>query len=46
VNKDEGITAPPLVIYADLMETADERNLETAQMIYDRYLVDIAKRAS
>ncbi len=41
-----GDAAPPLVIYADLMQTADQRNLETAQMIYERYLADIAERDS
>lgn len=39
-------TAPPLVVYADLVATADGRNLETAQIIYERYLSDIAKTAS
>lgn len=29
---------PPLLIYADLMATADERNIETARMIYDKFL--------
>lgn len=29
---------PPLLVYADLVMTADDRNLETAEMIYDRYL--------
>lgn len=38
--------APPLVVYADLMATADRRNLETAQMIYERYLADFAETAS
>ncbi|MCY7344816.1 MAG: hypothetical protein LH614_01240 [Pyrinomonadaceae bacterium] len=33
-----GNVAPPLVVYADLLATADERNLETAQIIYDEYL--------
>lgn len=39
-------TAPPLVVYADLVATADGRNLETAQLIYERYLIDIAEAAS
>ena len=30
--------APPLLIYADLMATGDDRNIETAGIIYDRYL--------
>lgn len=41
-----GDVAPPLVVYADLMETADRRSLETAQLIYDRYLADITKTDS
>jgi hypothetical protein len=28
----------PLLVYADLMATTDDRNVETAKMIYDRYL--------
>lgn len=30
--------APPLLIYADLVATADPRNLETAEMIRERFL--------
>jgi hypothetical protein len=30
--------APPLLVYADLMATANDRNIETAKMIYDDYL--------
>lgn len=41
-----GDVAPPLVIYADLMLTADRRNLETAQLIYERYLTEIAETNS
>ena len=29
---------PPLLIYADLMATADDRNVETAKLIYNKYL--------
>lgn len=29
---------PPLLIYADLMATADDRNVETAKMIYEKFL--------
>ena len=35
---DQGI-APPLLVYADLMATGDDRNIETAGIIYDKYLV-------
>jgi hypothetical protein len=31
--------APVLLVYADLVATGDERNLETAQLLYDRHLV-------
>jgi hypothetical protein len=31
---------PPLLVYADLITTADARNLETAKMIRERYLND------
>ncbi|MBS1633282.1 MAG: hypothetical protein JST10_11995, partial [Bacteroidetes bacterium] len=31
-------TVPPLLIYADLMNTNDRRCIETAQKIYDRFL--------
>jgi hypothetical protein len=30
--------APPPLIYADLIETGDARCVETAHMIYERYL--------
>lgn len=29
---------PPLLVYADLMATEDGRNLETARLIYDKFL--------
>jgi hypothetical protein len=31
-------TAPPLLVYADLVSTADDRNLETAEIIYEHYI--------
>jgi hypothetical protein len=34
---DLGIV-PPLLVYADLMATGDDRNIETAGIIYDHYL--------
>lgn len=34
----DSIHAPPLVIYADLLATADVRKAETAEVIYERYL--------
>jgi len=27
---------PPILIYADLLATADARNIETAKIIYDK----------
>jgi len=35
---DRGI-APPLLVYTDLTATGDDRNIETAWIIYDKYLV-------
>ena len=31
-------TVPPVLVYADLLATGDGRCIETAQMVYDRYL--------
>jgi hypothetical protein len=31
--------APPLLVYADLMMTGDTRNLETAKILYEQYLL-------
>jgi hypothetical protein len=33
-----GDTVPPLLVYADLLATADARNIEAAQAVYDRFL--------
>lgn len=38
-------TVPPLLAYADLMATTNSRNLETARMIYDRYLANAENQA-
>jgi hypothetical protein len=35
--------APPLLVYADLMATAEERNLEAAQRIYERLLKPLVR---
>ena len=32
--------APPLLVYADLVNTGERRNIETAQRIFDEYLKD------
>lgn len=38
-KKDNGLTtAPPLLIYADLMLEGGKRNLEVAQLIYNEYI--------
>ena len=34
---------PPVLIYADLLATGDARCIETAQLIYDRYLARLFK---
>jgi hypothetical protein len=33
----------PLLVYADLIATGDQRNLETARMIYERYIVQLVR---
>lgn len=33
---DQGDTVHPLIVYADLIATGDERNLETARIIYEK----------
>ena len=40
-----GDTAPPLVVYADLMATTDPRNIETANLIRDQYLAQTLRAA-
>lgn len=45
-NGQIGDVAPPLVVYADLIATADERNVETAQFIYDRYLAELTEASA
>jgi len=29
--------APPLLVYADLLATGNDRNIETGKMIYEKY---------
>jgi hypothetical protein len=38
---ESDIIAPPLLIYADLLATAESRNLEAAQIIYDEHLAGL-----
>jgi len=33
----------PILVYADLMATAIDRNIETAQVIYDRYIAQLVR---
>jgi hypothetical protein len=33
----------PILIYADLLTTGNERNIETAKMIYDQYIVQLIR---
>jgi hypothetical protein len=39
---DEGFV-PPLLIYADLIATGDNRNIETAGIIYEQYLARLVR---
>jgi len=41
-NKGD-IIAPPLLVYADLLATAESRNLEAAQIIYDEHLAGLVE---
>ena len=36
--------APPILIFADLLATADDRNIETARIIYDQYIHQLIKQ--
>jgi hypothetical protein len=33
----------PILIYADLLATGNERNIETAKMIYDQHIVQLIR---
>ncbi|MBS1908251.1 MAG: hypothetical protein JST03_00090, partial [Bacteroidetes bacterium] len=37
-NTVEDVVVPPLLVYADLMNTNDRRCIETAQKIYDGFI--------
>lgn len=37
-DPDHPHLVPPLLVYADLMATGDGRNLETARLVYERFL--------
>ena len=34
---------PPLLVYADLLATGNQRNLETAKMIYEQHIVRLIR---
>ncbi|HEV8428970.1 MAG TPA: type IV toxin-antitoxin system AbiEi family antitoxin [Pyrinomonadaceae bacterium] len=36
-------TVPPLLVYADLLSTGVDRNLETAEMIYEQYIARLVE---
>jgi len=38
-----GDTVHPLLVYADLMATGNQRNLETARLIYDKHIVQLIR---
>src|ERR1044072_6731110 len=42
-DKKDLQTAPPLLVYADLLSTADDRNLETAAIIYEQYIARLVE---
>lgn len=33
----------PILIYADLLATGNERNIETAKMIYDQHIIQLIR---
>jgi hypothetical protein len=39
-NKD---TVHPLLVYADLMATGNQRNIETARIIYDQHIIQLVR---
>lgn len=42
---DDATMVPPLLTYADLLATADDRNMETARIIYDDHLARLIETA-
>jgi hypothetical protein len=42
-SKKDALCVPPLLIYTDLINTGDPRNIETAQKIYNQYVQPILK---
>lgn len=37
-NEDHKNLAPPIVVYAELLATGESRNIETAELIYERFI--------
>ena len=33
----------PILVYADLLATGDERNIETARMVYERHIIRLVR---
>jgi hypothetical protein len=33
----------PILIYADLLATGNERNIETAKIIYDKHILELIR---
>jgi hypothetical protein len=42
-NEDIPTLAPPLLVYADLIATANSRNLEAAKLIHEKYLTQLVR---
>lgn len=38
-----GETVHPVLVYADLMATGNQRNIETARIIYDRHIIQLVR---
>ncbi len=38
-----GDTVHPILVYADLMATGNQRNIETAQILYDKHIVQLIR---
>jgi hypothetical protein len=34
----QGLYAPPIVVYAELFAIGDDRTIETARMLYEKYI--------
>jgi hypothetical protein len=43
VEQQDKDLVPPLLVYADLLATGNQRNLETAKMIYEQYIIRLIR---